>query len=924
MSAEAKLQGSKDAIKYDARSFTIGGRRMIFVGGEFHYFRTPHQLWEDRIIKMKRSGSNLVTTYIPWNWHEQTEGQQVWDDDRDLVRFIELCKKHGMYIIVKPGPYCCAELDFGGHPDWLLKKKIPLRVLDERYLQYVDNWYRKVAEIIDPYLITNGGNIFCIQVENEYDHLINYGEEKITLKDAVTYFKKLGKLMDKYRIDIPKFANEAAFLRGKGIIDTRTYYPNIPFFWDWKWRLEYFDDKIITAKTGQPDCPTMILELQIGWFGMHGHALYMPGVELTEAVSKSVLMQGASVLTYYMFVGGTTFPFWGSRGNIYGLEPRGLGLTTTFDFGGSPIREWGELMPGRYDWIKGFNLFVKDYGALLLESDNVDDIKVLSGGEEIKLIHKDGSEDDAALTSVTEKFSVITKRRGSECLVCVRNLSDEPKSVDIGWAKEKKPIFKGLKVRPHEVSILPVGVRVPSSSVTIVNSTSELLFAKKINDEVYFGLYGKTGRKGKTILDVPASEIKVLSGDVSLSSEGEHTSLEYIHGGIQMIKVRNDTLFIIDASLAGKIEELEGGILIADTYFVEDAKTDGETLILKTQIRDGSENKFYYFGNRPLSSVSAEKKALDVASDATTKGSTFSYHNPPAKPVDVEWQGDWRVKADADEIEPRYNDKDWMLLKRPVSLEEAGLLEHGYVWYRAEFELPKAAKETTLIYHGNDNDRQYIYINGQPVWSGVAEKQEIDIQAAAKSGGNTIAVLYQNFYHNKSHPHEGAIRKYSGIMKPMAIRWQKNKKLFKRNIASLKVRQHLKGIIEGYARPEFDDSGWQAVKSGHKYVMSDDVGGILWMRRKFKFKAQDGWKYAVKLTIPNASQRCLMYINGRAVGWFEAIGPQHDFYVPETFLQENNVLSIILQSPGKGYLLEPHIGTFYQAKEVEVKLQFRG
>ena len=87
------MSQATDVIKYDARSFIINGKRELLIGGEFHYFRTPNELWEDRIVKMKRSGSNQVTTYIPWNWHEPVEGQERWTGDQDLVRFIELCKK---------------------------------------------------------------------------------------------------------------------------------------------------------------------------------------------------------------------------------------------------------------------------------------------------------------------------------------------------------------------------------------------------------------------------------------------------------------------------------------------------------------------------------------------------------------------------------------------------------------------------------------------------------------------------------------------------------------------------------------------------------------------------------------------------------------------------------------------------------------
>ena len=128
-------------------------------------------------------------------------------------------------------------------------------------------------------------------------------------------------MMEEFGIDIPKFANEAGFLRGKGnIIDTRTYYPNIPLFQFWMYMHSYFDGKIEAAKKGQPNCPTMILELQVGWFAQFGRPLYTAPVHLTESVSKSVVALGASLLNYYMYVGGTTFPFWGCRGNIWDIH----------------------------------------------------------------------------------------------------------------------------------------------------------------------------------------------------------------------------------------------------------------------------------------------------------------------------------------------------------------------------------------------------------------------------------------------------------------------------------------------------------------------------------------------------------------------------------------------------------------------------
>jgi Glycosyl hydrolases family 35/Beta-galactosidase second all-beta domain len=911
----------QETITYDSKSFIVNGRRVLLVGGEFHYFRTPCELWEDRIVKMKRCGANLVTTYIPWNWHEQTEGQQCWEGDKDLVRFMEICKKHEMYLIVKPGPYICAEWDLGGHPDWLLCKKIPLRVLNEEYLGYVGGWYKSVAEKIKPHLVTNGGNILCIQVENEYDHLMDYGEDKISFESAIEYFERLSSMLKEFGIDIPQFANEAEFLRGKGIIDTRTYYPNIPFFTHWMYEHAYFDGKIIDAKKGQPDCPTMILELQVGWFSQFGQPFYVPDVNLTESVSKSVLILGASTLNYYMFAGGTTFPYWGCRGNNWGIQ--GIGTGTSFDFGGAMIREWGELMPGRYDWTKALLLFCKDYKDLILESDSTDDFSALSRENETMIVDKDQARVDKTLSGKSEKFKVYAKKSQlDEYLVCVRNLSSEKRVVDL--IKNDETVFEGIELQPRETFLLPFNVCVPNTEIKIIRSSSELLFAKEVDDMAFFGLYGKTDRAGQTTLNVPPSEVEVLRGDIEVGGS-EHAVLKYKHKGIQTVKVNGHLLFIISQDMAGKIEEIDNGILIADTYFVKDVERNNNKTVMQTESRIGFENKFYYFGKDRPSKVTAAGKDLEINVEPESFCSSFEYKTSSYKNVQLKWDGNWKVKSDIEEAVVGYDDNSWFRVKKPMSLEEAGFLKHGYIWYRSQFELPKTASDLQLVYNGNATDRQYIYVNGHLVFAGITEadkQQKIEVDDdIVQPGKNFIAVLYCNTFHNKSHPHEGAILKYSGIMQDIVVNVQTERGLYTTEVSQFKVRQDISGIEKGYTEFDHDDSEWMDVSASRKYVTGENMGEVVWFRRKFTYNCDPKTKTAVKLTIPDANQRCVFYLNGRPLGQFESVGPQHEFYIPEPFLANENVLSIVLEGTD-GYLVEPELDTFYESFDTEIKLYF--
>ena len=112
----------KHTVSYDARSFILDGERVLLTSGSLHYFRVPRDLWRDRLEKAKSFGLNCIQTYVAWNVHEPHEEEYRFDGDADLSAFFSLCEELGLYVIARPGPYICAEWDFGGFPAWLLTK----------------------------------------------------------------------------------------------------------------------------------------------------------------------------------------------------------------------------------------------------------------------------------------------------------------------------------------------------------------------------------------------------------------------------------------------------------------------------------------------------------------------------------------------------------------------------------------------------------------------------------------------------------------------------------------------------------------------------------------------------------------------------------------------------------------------------------
>ena len=157
-------------------TFMLNGRPFVVKAAEVHYPRIPRSYWEHRIQMCRALGMNTICIYVFWNIHEQREGEFDFTGNNDVAEFCRLAQKNGLYVIVRPGPYVCAEWEMGGLPWWLLKKKdIRLRERDPYFMERVRIFEEKVGEQLAPLTIQNGGPIIMIQVENEYG---SYGEDK--------------------------------------------------------------------------------------------------------------------------------------------------------------------------------------------------------------------------------------------------------------------------------------------------------------------------------------------------------------------------------------------------------------------------------------------------------------------------------------------------------------------------------------------------------------------------------------------------------------------------------------------------------------------------------------------------------------------------------------------------------------------------
>ncbi len=308
-------------------TFEVSGKRFLFDGkpyqvisGEMHYPRVPRAYWRDRFRKARAMGLNTITTYVFWNLHEPRPGTFDFTGQNDVGEYIREAQQEGLHVILRPGPYVCAEWELGGYPSWLLKdRSLVLRSEDPKYIAAMKRWFRRLGVEIAPLLLRNGGPIIAVQVENEYG---SFGDDHAYMEAVKDALKQSGMAADVlYTADGPDQIPKGALPELPAVINFGTGEAKESF---------------AKLETRRPDGPRMSGEYWAGWFDHWGEKHHVTDGAAEASELEWMLQQGYSV-SMYMFHGGTSFGWMnGANSNGSNYEPD----TTSYDYD-APLDEQG-------------------------------------------------------------------------------------------------------------------------------------------------------------------------------------------------------------------------------------------------------------------------------------------------------------------------------------------------------------------------------------------------------------------------------------------------------------------------------------------------------------------------------------------------------------------------------------------------------
>lgn len=312
-------------VRLSAADFKIEGGHFLYNGapvqlicGEMHYPRVAKEYWRDRMRRARAMGINTISTYVFWNIHERQPGVFDFEGQADLAQFVRTAGEEGLFVILRPGPYVCAEWDFGGYPYWLqLDKEMVWRSDDVRFMNACERYITRLGKELSGLTASHGGPIILVQVENEYG---SYGNDSV-------YLRKLRSMIQQAGFDVPTITCDGAGQMGNGSIAGSL--PTV--------NGAVGEDIMRTVDRYRPGGPYFVAEFYPAWFDVWGNPHSHRDWKQPARQLDWMLGHGVSV-SMYMFHGGTNFGYTNGANTAYGYQPQ----PTSYDYD-APLGENGNI-----------------------------------------------------------------------------------------------------------------------------------------------------------------------------------------------------------------------------------------------------------------------------------------------------------------------------------------------------------------------------------------------------------------------------------------------------------------------------------------------------------------------------------------------------------------------------------------------------
>jgi hypothetical protein len=630
----------------------IDGQPVYLLSGVIHYFRWPRGEWRAVLLKAKAGGLNTIDTVIPWNLHEPEPGRFNFADEADLPAYLDLIHELGLYAIVRPGPYICAEWENGGFPAWLTARQLKLRTDDASLLEATQRWFDRLLPILIERQIDRGGPIILCQIENEHWASGVYGHD--------AHQTTLARLQREAGLTVP-FYTCMGGLAG---------YPEFRNGWSG------LAAKLQATRSAWPDNPMIVSELWGGWFDSWGMSAHTGKTAASlDRLLHELTAVGCSGVSHWVFAGGTNFGWYGGRT----VGGDAIHMTTSYDYD-APITEYGQLTD-KFFVARRHHLFLGTLGAhlapLLADAKAGGPTVIVpaavkgrwAGGEEPFRTVRQGD------------FSATFLQNTTADRTTLQVFNTDPNvhlAVEVE-AQSIKPLFFNLPLPAESNSAADRGSRLEAdwswprtNDFVRLNFHTSRLLGYWPNHLVVYGFHGEVGD-----LQLQAAEAwqVIDAGNAQTNVDGHALTIHYwITDRPQIIRTNQLNVIILTQAYAERWWPMPDGSFLC-----------GPDLVLV----DGTVSES---GVLPYWELKNSEFRIQRAS--------------PGRIITL----DWETLSVAELAE------DWLVptshLPHPTSLDQLGCYLN-YGWYGLRFEVSEPI-ETTLTVPWL-SDRAHVFIDGQRI-----------------------------------------------------------------------------------------------------------------------------------------------------------------------------------------------------------------